>query len=761
MKSRLAVFLPSLRGGGAERVTVTLTEGLAARGIEVDVLLAQAEGPFLERARRVARVIDLKAPRVARALPALVRYLNRERPAALLTTLSHANVIGITAARLARQPVRMVVREGNHVSQSSIHSDSWRLHMLPMLARWAYPKADLVLANSEGLAEDLRSNLDVPATKIRVIPNPVDIAEVRAAAAAPTPHPWLEDAAIPVVLSAGRLAAQKDFGTLIRAFARVRAARPARLVLLGEGGERKRLEALVEELGLGGDVVLPGFQANPHAWMARAKVFALSSLWEGSPNVLVEAMSLGVPVVSTDCPSGPSELLAAGELGPLSPVGEADRLAQGILSCLDRPVEPSRLKARAEEHAVERVVSLYVEALELGFGLGARPAVAAPAASAATRRAPRPRVALYLPSLRGGGAERALVNLAGGFAAAGFPTDLLVAQREGPYLAQLPAGVELVDLKSSRVLKSLPGLVRYLRRERPRLMISAMAHTNIVALWARAFSGVEVRTAVSVQNTMRPSLTAAPMRSRFLPALMRRFYPQADVVAVVSAGAADDLHAVLGPKHRARVRVIHNPVVTPEVFARMEQGPVHPWLVDRRVPVVLGVGRLERQKNFEALIQAFAIVRREREARLLILGEGEDRPDLEALVSSLGLEGSVALPGFAANPYAHMAKASLFVLSSRWEGLPSVLIEAMACGCPVVAFDCPSGPKEILDDGRWGPLVPMGDLEALARAIGATLDGPLPSQELSERAKAYGVDRIVREFLAVLDPSLLATEVEP
>jgi glycosyltransferase involved in cell wall biosynthesis len=305
------------------------------------------------------------------------------------------------------------------------------------------------------------------------------------------------------------------------------------------------------------------------------------------------------------------------------------------------------------------------------------------------------------------------------------------------------------------VLKSLPALVWYLRNERPRLMISAMAHTNIVALWAQAFSGVCLKSAVSVQNTMRPSLTAAPTRSKLLPFLMRRFYSWADVVAVVSQGAADDLHEVLGRGHKANVRVIHNPVVTPHLFARKEQGAIHPWLEDGGAPVVLGVGRLARQKNFEALIAAFARVRERRPARLLILGEGEDRAALETQVAELGLGGAVDMPGFAENPYSHMAKAALFVLSSRWEGLPSVLIEAMACGCPVVSVDCPSGPKEILEDGRWGPLVPEGNFEALADAIVRTLDSPLPASVLTEQAMTYGVERIVDEFVRELEPSLL------
>ncbi len=359
---RVAVFVTTLQGGGAERATVTLLRGLAARGLSLDLILARAEGPYLDLVPDAVRVVDLRARRMTRAVRPLIRYLSHERPAALLTMLTHANVVGVVAAGLASPRPRVVVREGSLVVRTAEDAGTIRARLLPHLVRWIYPRADLVLANGAGVAADLRARLGIPERKLRVVPNPLDRDRLRAGASAPSPHPWLDDDGPPVVVAAGRLAPEKDVATLIRAIACLRASRPVRLIVVGEGGERARLEGLVRELGLGDAVALPGFDLNPYAWMARARVFVLSSRLEGAPNVLIEAMALGVPVASTDCPSGPAELLAGG-LGPLSPIGDAARLAESIATCLDRPVAAESLRQRVESHDLERVVDAYLDAL--------------------------------------------------------------------------------------------------------------------------------------------------------------------------------------------------------------------------------------------------------------------------------------------------------------------------------------------------------------------------------------------------------------
>ena len=361
----------------------------------------------------------------------------------------------------------------------------------------------------------------------------------------------------------------------------------------------------------------------------------------------------------------------------------------------------------------------------------------------------RNRVALFLPSLRGGGAERAMLNLARGLADRGLAVDMVLARAEGAYLSTVPAPVSVVDLGASRVLASLPALVRYLRRERPQALLAALDHANVVALWARALAGVHTRIVVSVQNNISWSTRYAPtLRARLAPLWLRPFYPWADVVVAVSQGAAEDLVRVAGLS-RQQVCVICNPVVTPEIFSKAQEPVDHPWFAPGQPPVVLGAGRLTIQKDFPTLIRAFALVRAQRRARLMILGEGEERPKLEALVRELGLEEDMALPGFAGNLYAYMARAAVFVLSSRWEGFGNVLVEAMALGTPVVSTDCPSGPAEILERGKWGKLVPVGDIVALSAGVVAELDNPSLS-DVARRAQDFSLDRIVGQYLELL-----------
>lgn len=355
-------------------------------------------------------------------------------------------------------------------------------------------------------------------------------------------------------------------------------------------------------------------------------------------------------------------------------------------------------------------------------------------------------VALFVPTLEGGGAERTMVNLAGGMRAHGVAVDLVVANATGPYRRLLPSDVQLIDLRSPRTLASLPRLVAYLRRARPEALVSTMNHANVVAIWAAIVARVGTRVLVREADTLSANVRGSPhLRAKLLPAIMRRTYPRAAVVIAPSRGVADDLERTLGLQ---RVDVIHNPVVTAELGARSREDVAHPFFADGEPPVVLGVGRLEPQKDFETLVRAFALVRRRRLLRLVILGEGSRRVALENLARQLGVFGDVSLPGFADNPFAYMARAAVFVLSSRHEGLPNVLIQAMACGCPIVSTDCESGPREILEGGRLGALVPVGDADRMSDALHDALQrGGHSHHQLLEAARPYSVGVIARQYL--------------
>jgi glycosyltransferase involved in cell wall biosynthesis len=358
-------------------------------------------------------------------------------------------------------------------------------------------------------------------------------------------------------------------------------------------------------------------------------------------------------------------------------------------------------------------------------------------------------IAFFLPSLRGGGAQRVVANLATGIAERGLPVHVVLAAADGVFLKELPPTVRVVDLGAGRLIRSFGPLVRYLRRERPAVVVSSMSHANLLALWASRVAGRDTPVIVTVHNTMSQSSGTESGGGRLEPLLLRVFYPWAASIVAVSRGAADDLARTTGLP-RERVEVVYNPVITSPILAMAGQSPDHPWLAPGEPPVILGVGRLTRQKDFPTLVRAFAEVRRHRPARLIILGEGEDRPALEALARQLGVDRDVALPGFRPDAPAYMARSALFVLSSAWEGLPTVLIEALAAGTRVVSTDCPSGPREILQDGRLGALVPVGDDAALASAIEDALDRP-GRAAAPEALAPFTMDAAVSHYLRVIE----------
>ncbi len=356
-------------------------------------------------------------------------------------------------------------------------------------------------------------------------------------------------------------------------------------------------------------------------------------------------------------------------------------------------------------------------------------------------------MALFIPSLGGGGAERVMANLARGLAERDLTVDLVLVRAEGPFLALLPPEVRIIDLGASRTVASLPGLIRYLRSERPESLLSALNNANVVAIWAKRLARVSTRVVVSVHNTYSKAVAGTQsLRGRLLHYGVRAFLPMADAIVAVSQGVADDVTYTTGIP-TDKVRVIYNPVVTPELFVKASEPLDHPWFAPGEPPVVLGVGRLTAQKDFATLIRGFALLRKQRLARLIILGEGEERPKLEALVQELGIEDDVSLPGFVENPFNYMKQASVFALSSRWEGLPTVLIEAMALGTPVVSTDCPSGPQEILEGGKWGMLVPPGNPKELARAVLAALR---KSMSTSARVTPFTVEYATARYLELL-----------
>lgn len=363
-------------------------------------------------------------------------------------------------------------------------------------------------------------------------------------------------------------------------------------------------------------------------------------------------------------------------------------------------------------------------------------------------------IAILLNSLRSGGAERAMVNLANALHARGMPVTLVLISSEGPLRQGIAPKIEMVELRARRAVAALPALVTWLRTTRPQVILSACANSNVVAVLAVRLAGGAIRSVVCEQTTLsRVARDTHRLRHILVPYAARWAYPRADAVVAVSEGVAQDLGTALGLS-RGRVSVIPNPL-TPSIAVDADRDLPHPWLRDAGAPVLLSVARLTPAKDLETLLRGFARLRGTREVRLVMLGDGEERARLQRLVNQLGLSADVDIAGFAANPYPTMAAAGALVLSSQREGLPTVLMEALTLGTPVVATDCLNGPREILDGGRWGRLVPTGDPEALAQAMDAALDDvrPPPPREILRR---YSVDVVAQRYLELLDPGVHA-----
>ena len=400
------------------------------------------------------------------------------------------------------------------------------------------------------------------------------------------------------------------------------------------------------------------------------------------------------------------------------------------------------------------------------------------------------RVAVLSPTLAGGGAERKALFIASGLLERGHEVDILVHRlvchypdevprrvrlfylsnrsdgetrslldrlavvpqplfpERTPWRARFPRaalvckvrGKQLPLLMSTRPPRWAAGIAAYVDREQP----SALLAMNVLAVTATTMAASLIHRPTRIVGTLHDVL-----RSERLHRRARRSYPFADSAVGISRGITAELEGIPGMA-RDRIHTIYNPVVSTDLDRKARESPRHPWFDDRPCPVILAIGRMKKVKDFSTLLRAFARLLDRRPARLIVLGEGRLRPSLVSLARELGIADHVDIPGFKENPYAFLAKADLFVLSSRYEALPTVLIEAMACGCPVVSTDCPLGPREILEDGRLGPLVPVGDTEALAAAMARVLDEPPSRDPLRERASFFSVERAVDRYEQLL-----------
>lgn len=364
-------------------------------------------------------------------------------------------------------------------------------------------------------------------------------------------------------------------------------------------------------------------------------------------------------------------------------------------------------------------------------------------------------IAFVIDSLNFGGVERVFGTIASGLLDRGYSVSFFVLM-SGDETFGLPDGVKLhrYGLKKFKYFwQSLPVIFRLaidLRKEPYKAIISGKILPNFFALLACMLCFRRELLILSEHSSPGLAISAYQPKSFLKEAifsLIYRFYSLAHKIVAVSNGVRDELITKFGISS-STVFSIYNPVDIEDIQTKAKEQLNHPWFESKGIPVILAAGRLEPQKNFPLLLDAFVLVRQKKPCRLMILGEGKQRQDLEQKIEELGLQQDVLLHGFEKNPFAYMSKASLFVMSSDYEGLPTVLIEAMVCGCPIVSTDCPSGPAEILENGIYGTLVPVGDAQALAEAILTNLKSP--NKDVRERAEFFSVERAVNQYLDLI-----------
>ncbi len=359
-----------------------------------------------------------------------------------------------------------------------------------------------------------------------------------------------------------------------------------------------------------------------------------------------------------------------------------------------------------------------------------------------------PRLAIFCGPLDGNSTAKIAVRLANAFVARGTPTDLVISSARIRVAEPLDPAVQVIDLGRMGVLTRVIRMALYLRRRQPTAILTHRIRENVLTLKAAQLSGVKTPVFVTVHGPLSVKLNHLPKRRRSRWWQVRHWYARNRGVIAISAQTAADMRDILGPD--APIQTIPNPIVAPEVREQAERPVDHPWLTAKSGPVIVAAGRLEYEKDFSGLLKAMALLRERLECRLILIGEGRLRADLEAERAALGLDAVVDMPGWADNPYPYLKAADLVVLSSFWDALPTVLIESLALGTPVVSTACSDGPGEILQEGRLGRLVPPRDPQALADAMAATLANPLPPTTLREGGERYDALRNADRYRALM-----------
>ncbi len=357
----VTLFLPNLDGGGAQKVLVSLANEFSRRGVDVTLVVADSDGPYYSKVSESVTIYDLESSRALTSFIRLVSYFNSCDPSAVLSTLTYFNVLVAAAHFISGSDSRLVLRETTHPTASRVRRTSWKDHMISLFAEWAYGYASSVVAISKQVADSVSKIRNIPVSKINVLYNPVNTEGIRTSLEGQRLGKQIDSS---FLLSVGRLVYDKDFDCVLHAYYQIQKVRDIDLAIIGEGPQRDNLEALASDLGIRQNVYMPGYVDDPYPYMDESRLLVLASRWEGFGNVLIEAMATGTPVVATNCPGGPSEILGDGRWGHLVPVGEPTALAQAIIRTLDEPpAPPVELRQRAKRYDIKRISTEYLNVL--------------------------------------------------------------------------------------------------------------------------------------------------------------------------------------------------------------------------------------------------------------------------------------------------------------------------------------------------------------------------------------------------------------
>ncbi|WP_198265523.1 glycosyltransferase [sulfur-oxidizing endosymbiont of Gigantopelta aegis] len=386
------------------------------------------------------------------------------------------------------------------------------------------------------------------------------------------------------------------------------------------------------------------------------------------------------------------------------------------------------------------------------------------------------RIAIYVSSLKGGGAERVMLNLSQGLINQGHQVDLLLSRYEGDYIKQLPKSIHIIPLKKTsrlfgfililiqsplrlkflalfklpRFFTRLSSVIHYINEYKPDAIISALHNSNLSAVLAKSCTQSNVHIIVTEHIALSSFIESVPKRKKKLLPLIKLLYPLANNIVAVSDGVKNDLSDIASIENK-KITTIFNPVITPEILEKMRLPAEHSWLNSKKDYKLLAVGRLSKQKDFITLIKAISILKNEIPIKLIILGEGKERKALASLIVEQNLSDTIDLHGFVDNPFSFMSNSDLFVLSSTLEGLPTVLLEALAANCNIVSTDCPFGPSEILKNGKYGKLVPMNNPTKLADAIRSSYFEKSANDEGKQYALQFNLEKASTEYIELIE----------